>query len=234
MKLTFVFSVVVLAAGLTTANIQAADINAGPDLSTAPSTLSLGDIPQKTVLGGTNWLESIGVSSFSYSNLVSRLLAANSAITNALMLTNDVVAGQALDEALAVYQDLSEEQLKNMQAKLSQLAEAYDGKSQKMEADERDTSVENARLYRGSAQAFERLRDGYRLKANDIQSIRNDIQHNAEQFRQRRDYYISIIQIHAGDQVLEAVSKVVEALREVQGEIATTLTAPLETNLAKK
>lgn len=223
-----------MVACLTTANVRASDFNAAPDLSAAPSTLTLGDIPQKTVLGGTNWLESIGVSASSYSNLVSRLLAANTAITNALMLTNDVVAGQALDEALSVYQDLSEDQLKNMQAKLGQLAEAYDAKSQKMEADERDTSVENARLYRGSAQAFERLRDGYRLKENDIQSIRNDIQHNAEQFRQRRDYYISIIQIHAGDQVLEAVSKVVEALRAVQGEIATTLTAPLETTMAKK
>src|SRR5665213_3997311 len=234
MKLHFVLPVVAMAACLTTASLRASDFKTAQDLSTSPSALSLGDIPQKTALGGTNWLEAIGVSPSSYTNLVSRLLAANTAITNALMLTNDVVAGQALDEALAVYQDLSEEQLKNMQAKLGQLADAYDGKSRKMEADERDTSVENARLYRGSALAFDRLRDGYRLKANDIQSIRNDIQHNAEQFRQRRDYYVSIIQIHAGDQVLEAVSKVVEALRVVQGEIATTLTAPLVTAIAKK
>jgi len=122
----------------------------------------------------------------------------------------------------------------NMQAKLAELAGAYDAKSQKMEADERGSSVENARLYRSSATAFERLRDGYRLKATDIQSIRNDIQHNVEQFRQRRDYYVSIIQIHAGDQVLDAVSQVVEALRAVQGEIASTLSAPLDATTAKK
>lgn len=181
-----------------------------------------------TVFGGTNWLEAIGVSSRSYSNLVNRLLAANSAITNALMLTNDTLAGQALDEALAAYQDLSDGQLKAMQGKLAELASAYDAKSQKMEADERASSLENARLYRHSAMAFERLRDGYRLKATDLESIRNDIEHNVEQFRQRRDYYVSIIQIHAGDEVLDAVSKVVEALRTVQGEIATTLGAPLD------
>jgi hypothetical protein len=182
----------------------------------------------RTVLGGTNWLASIGVSNGTYSNLVTRLLAANSAITNALMLTNDALAGQALDEALGAYQDVSEGQLKAMQGKLAELATAYDAKSQKMEADERSSSLENARLYRHSAISFERLRDGYRLKATDIQSIRNDIQHNVEQFRQRRDYYVSIIQIHAGDQVLEAVSKVVEALRAVQGEIANTLGGPLD------
>ena len=144
------------------------------------------------------------------------------------------LARQALDEALGAYQDLSNGQLMNMQAKLAELAGAYDAKSQKMEADERGSSVENARLYRSSATAFERLRDGYRLKATDIQSIRNDIQHNVEQFRQRRDYYVSIIQIHAGDQVLDAVSQVVEALRAVQGEIASTLSAPLDATTAKK
>ncbi len=210
---------------------HASDVDSTLEPSTsleAPATS-----PPKTVLGNTNWLEAIGVSNHTYSDLVTRLQAANSAITNALLLTNDALAGQALDEALSAYQDLSDGQLQSMQGKLAQLATAYDAKSQKMEADERASSLENARLYRHSAMAFERLRDGYRLKATDIQSIRNDIQHNVEQFRQRRDYYVSIIQIHAGDQVLDAVSKVVEALRAVQGEIATTLGAPLDASAKK-
>src|SRR5581483_6630663 len=122
---------------------QASDVDSG--VESADTLETPGNSTPKTVLGGTNWLEAIGVSSHTYSDLVARLQAANSAITNALMLTNDALAGQALDEALAAYQDLSQGQLEAMQGKLAQLATAYDAKSQKMEADERSSSLENAR-----------------------------------------------------------------------------------------
>src|ERR1700756_1501474 len=120
MKMNTLLAIVGSAAFLACAGVaEASDVDS--TLEPSASLNAPAASTPRTVLGGDNWLEAIGVSSHAYSNLVVRLMAANNAITNALMLTNDVLAGQALDEALGAYQDLSEGQLKAMQGKLAEL-----------------------------------------------------------------------------------------------------------------
>ncbi|HWD20343.1 MAG TPA: hypothetical protein VHB20_13800 [Verrucomicrobiae bacterium] len=211
----------------------AADRRASFEPQNEPPAAAPTETP-KTALGGTNWLEALGVSDDVYGNLTSRLSGVQASIEKALRMTNDAVAAEALEQAIASYEDLGNGQLKDIGSKLGELADAYQLKQKNMEDFQRTASPANAVCYGQSAARFRKLREDLQTRAGDLESIRAQIKRNAAAFRERKAYFVSLIELKAGEELREAVDNLVVSLRGVEKEISTALSAPLSDAAAKR